>query len=152
MIYDHIRNIASYKGISEKLDKAIDFIVSTDFQNYETGRYEIPDSDLYFMVQRPQLKASIDTKWEAHRKFIDIQYVIKEGEIIGYIPIDQITNWEPFNEEKDVCIAQSDVSGINLPLSSGHFAIFFPQDAHRPCQALDNAKEDLKVVVKVPVS
>ena len=39
-----------------------------------------------------------------------------------------------------------------LPLHAGQFAIFFPQDVHAPCLAMDDQpSEVVKVVVKVSV-
>jgi len=36
-----------------------------------------------------------------------------------------------------------------LPLEAGMFAIFFPQDIHRPCMQIDGPEKVKKVVIKV---
>lgn len=151
MIFDRLENLGQYRGISKWLDTAIDAVQKMDLSTMEVGRYDIAGDDVYCMVQAPALKAAADTKWEAHERYIDIQIALGDGEAIGYAPLARIDGWLPYNAEKDVLLSTSRAAGLLLPMDAGMFAVFFPEDAHRPCEGVGDAAEGHKAVVKVRV-
>lgn len=151
MIYDTLENIALYRGLSPAMDAAIDCIAQTDFASLAPRRYEVDGDAVYYMVQTPALKAREDTKWEIHRRYIDVQIGLKDGEAIGYAPAKTIKNWEAYNGEKDITLSFDVNPGVVLPLNAGTFAIFFPDDAHRPAEKAGENADGFKVVVKVQV-
>jgi YhcH/YjgK/YiaL family protein len=71
-------------------------------------------------------------KFEAHRKYIDIQYVISGKEIMNVAPLKtQKEVLVPYDAEKDIEFLT--VSKIaDFKASPSCFFIFFPDDAHRP--------------------
>ena len=75
--------------------------------------------------------------------------VLEGREIIAYAPVaamDEVT--VPYNPEKDVTFYQG--NGAVMELCDGDFAIYFPQDAHKPCVRPEGAGETVrKAVVKV---
>lgn len=149
MIYDTLKNIARYRGISANMDRAIDLLCSTDFSTLDVGRYEVDGDALYYMVQNPTLKDEEDARYEIHRRYADIQLALTSGETILALPADQIEAWQPFNEEKDVCFSSNSEPGIPLDMRPECFAIFFPQDAHMPNLRGSDERSSRKVVVKV---
>lgn len=151
MIIDRMAHAERYKGISPWLDKALDFMLEADLTAFEDGRYEVEGEHVYFMVQSPALKALKDTKWEIHRRYIDIQIGLTDGENIGYAPVSDIDGWEAYQEEKDVSLSYDAVPGTVFPLRADTFVILFPQDAHRPCERAGKADTGRKVVFKVQV-
>lgn len=151
MIYDAVKRIGQYRGISPWLDVAIDCVERTDFANVVPGRYEVEGDDVYYMVQTPVLKDRADTKWEAHARYIDIQIGLSGGEMIGYLPDEQVDGWAAYDEDKDVKLSNANAPGLLLPLSAGMFTILFPEDAHRPCERAGEVREGLKAVIKVRV-
>ena len=46
---------------------------------------------------------------------------------------------------------RSDVHEIMLPMTDGCYAIFFPEDVHRPCCMMDAPEDVKKIVLKVRV-
>lgn len=151
MIFDKLENAALYRGISARLDRAIDCMLSTDFAAVAVGRYEVDGDDVYYMVQEPALKPREDTKWEVHRRYIDIQLGLSGGEIMGYAPMDSIGGWEDYNGDKDIQLSFAKEAGTPLALERGMFAILFAQDAHRPCERGAQAQTGRKVVFKVRI-
>lgn len=151
MIYDTIDAIGQYKGISRWLDKAIACIETTSFDALELGTYEVDGKNVFYMVQAPELKSERDAKWELHKRYIDIQIGLADGEGIGYMPVAELQGWEDYNEVKDVAKASSGQECVMLPLKRGRFSILFPQDAHQPCVSLKEAVQGKKVVFKVLV-
>lgn len=150
MIYDRLENLGQYRGISRWMDTAITAVQGMDLYAREDGQFAIDGDDVYCMVQSPALKPAAETKWEAHERYIDIQIALVDGEAIGYAPLANIEGWEAYNAEKDARISWSQAEGVVLPMRAGMFAVFFPEDAHRPCVAMGGTQGH-KAVVKVRV-
>jgi YhcH/YjgK/YiaL family protein len=149
MVLDTIKNYKLYGNLSPQIAKALKLAAETDFTNTPDGKYAV-DSDRLYIVQRYKTKPATD-KIEAHRKYIDIQLVVKGPEQIGYEPLHQLKTHTPYNEEKDVefFFADGDITFLNM--TEGSFAIFWPSDAHMPgCQANESG-EVIKVVFKIRI-
>lgn len=132
------------------MDKALEILRTTDFADLEPVSYQV-DEGVFYNVMEPELHAWEDTSWECHRKYIDIQYALTEGEQIAVCPIDRIDDWIKYVETDDYAIAKADAVFTALPMGPEMFAAFFPQDAHRPTWALGERKTVKKVVIKVLV-
>lgn len=150
MIYDTMARIDQYKGISPRLDTALEVLKKLDFTQLKPGKYPVSEG-VYFNVMESQLRPYEQTKWECHRQYIDIQHALEDGEQIAACPLEQVTQWSQYSEEGDSCVSQEDVPCVALPTEIGNFAIFFPGDAHRPCWATAEGKKIKKVVIKVRV-
>ena len=84
---------------------------------------------------------------EAHRKYIDIHYIIDGTEAIGYANIKDLKSITEYNIDGDYQLFGGKVSKIRL--NKGDFCITFPEDAHIPFM---NAEKETKVkrcVVKI---
>jgi len=147
MITDTIRNAADYKGISAGIRKALEYLETTDFSTMAPGRYAIDGDRIYAMVQEYETKPREDSRWEAHRRYTDVQYVVSGIERMGYAPLDSLTVTAPYAEDKDVLRLDGEGSFLTVPART--FAVFFPQDAHLPGLANDAPVRVRKVVVKV---
>lgn len=150
MIYDAMSHIDQYKGISPQLDTALEVLKKTDFAAKEPGSYPVND-DVYYNVMEPTVKPWEDTKWECHRRYIDIQHALVAGEQIAACPLEDVKTWTEYDENGDCCVSAEETPCVALPTDGDNFAIFFPGDAHRPCWAVDGAKPVKKVVIKVRV-
>jgi len=148
MILDKIENREIYTQISPLIKAGLEHIANTDFAAKEPGRYELQGNDLYVLVQKYETVPKEQGKWECHQKYIDIQYIAKGVEQIGYANVEQMSVKTEYNPEKDICIL--DGKGDYLTLTEGSYGIFFPADAHQPKVAPDNITGQVtKVVVKV---
>jgi YhcH/YjgK/YiaL family protein len=149
MILDALANAGLYAFSNPRLVRGFEFLRSRDLTTVPVGRVEI-DSDLLFAsVQEYPTRLPDQCFWEAHRKYIDIQYVIRGTERIGYAPLASLRVAQPYDEAKD--FAKLDGTGDVLRVDAGMFAVFFPHDAHMPCMAADAPAPVRKVVVKVAV-
>jgi len=148
MIYDSIKNILTYKGLSENMDKAIDFLASFDESKYADGRYEIEGDEVFFMVQTNALASREETRFEAHNRYADIQFALTDGEEIGYAVSDTLV-WAEDYPERDIKFTLPIASGVPLSMKKGMFAVFYPHDAHAPGRKESESDSCRKVVVKV---
>lgn len=134
--------------IKDKLNKRIieglNYLSSTDFVNVEDGRHELTDY-MYANIQTYQTKE--DALFEAHRDYIDIQYIISGEEKIGVTDYSNCTEAIAYEKEKDIEFLNGE--GEYYPLKEGEYMILYPQDAHKPSISLNNQSTVRKVVVKV---
>jgi YhcH/YjgK/YiaL family protein len=97
-------------------------------------------------------KAPEEAKYEAHRDYIDIQYLVAGDETIGVAPVGQLRDATPFDAEKDILFFGAPPAALTLRIPPGHFAVFFPEDGHQPMRHGAAPGELHKVVVKIRVS
>ncbi|EDS77756.1 YhcH/YjgK/YiaL family protein [Clostridium massiliodielmoense] len=150
MIIDNFKNAETYCGINKNLDLALRFLKNMDTSNLVLGKKEIPNSDSFYIYQEYTSKPLEDGKWEGHKKYIDIQYILGGCEKMGYCPIENLTPLKPYNPDTDF-ISLTGASDNFFNVSEGNFAIFFPQDGHMPGLAINEIAPIKKLVFKVPV-
>lgn len=150
MITDTIKNRNLYAPISPRIKVALDYLADTDFSRVEPGRYEIDGQNLYVMVQQYDTIPKEQAKWECHRNYIDIQFIVEGVEQIGFSNVENMKILVEYDPVKDIEILTGD--GDYVTLDRGSFGIFFPQDAHQPKVAPDNISGKVKkVVAKVKI-
>ncbi len=149
MIIDSIKNAALYKGTGARIQMALEYLAKTDFEPLAPGRYDIDGGNVYALVQHYRTKPRETGLWEAHRRYIDVQYVAAGIESMGYAPIGNLTVTQPYSSEKDCELFSG--AGDFVTVRAGTFAIFFPGDGHMPCLAAAAPAPVRKVVVKVAV-
>ena len=101
------------------------------------------------LVQANATKAAEGRSLEAHRKFLDIQYVLKGSEVMGWAPIDALEPDGAWNDAKDCGMFKGACECMNIP--AGYCYVVFPEDAHMPGSHLDTPAEYVKLVVKLEV-
>ncbi len=148
MIFDKIENFENYKGLGRVYD-ALKFLAETDFSKVELGRYELDGDNLFYNVQEFETRVDANLS-EAHKKYIDIQYVYGGEELIGWAPITTAEKTLVRENEAGDCWIY-EVETENLILKDKRFAVFYPADLHRPCRAVDKPAMCKKVVVKVKI-
>jgi len=151
MILDILANHAQYSGISPRFARAFAFLQQLP-ADAALGRHEIDGDEVFAIVQQYFTKGLRDTQLEAHRKYIDIQYVLRGREIVYWAPLPLLTNVTmPFDVKADAALFGVIPEIVPLQLQAGQFAILFPADGHAPSCSWDQPAEVRKVVVKVKV-
>lgn len=148
MIIGNKKSILTYKGISENLDKAIDFILKLD-SDAETGRYEIDGDNVSASVSSLFTKELDNVIFEAHKKYIDLHYILKGSEVMGYAPLDDCMPIDEYSEKNDCQFFDGEVNLITV--NEGDFYIVYPFDAHAPGYGCRGSEHYTKVVVKIKV-
>jgi YhcH/YjgK/YiaL family protein len=129
-------------------DKAMAYLKETDLQKIAPGKYPIAGDSLFATVIEGPTKKFENTKWEAHKKYIDIQYIIKGKEKMGKAPVSKAKVLTPYDEGKDVAFYTSN-DGQFFEVEAGTLLIFFPQDAHRTTIKVNGCDADKKIVLKI---
>lgn len=147
MIVDNIKNAEFYYRMGAKFQKAFEFLKNTDLLALENGKYFLDGDDIFAIVQEYQTKIESEGKFEIHRKYIDIQYIVAGQEKLGYVNSDYFISKGDFDEEKDIVFGEG--KGIFVEANEGDFVIFAPQDAHMPSIAASTPEYVKKVVIKI---
>ena len=146
MIVDQLKNAEQYYGFGTGIEAALRYLQQTDFTNVAPERYDIDGDRVYAMVQEYDSKPRAEGFWEAHRKYLDVQYVAAGFEHMGYAAAATLQAGR-YEEDKDFIKLEGD--GEFFLLRKGYFCILAPQDAHMPGMAVGQSAPVKKVVVKV---
>lgn len=148
MIQGTMFDYTRYWGMNSVLPQVFKYITSVDWVKMEPGRHEIAGTDVYINLDINRQKDVSDT-FEAHRKYIDLQFIIDGDEEILYAPLQNLSIHREYNEEKDICLLKG-TEYSTLVLHTNEWVIFYPDDAHAVCQK-HNSETCIKVVAKIPV-
>lgn len=147
MIIDKLNNIDMYKCINDKLCIAKDFLMNLNKDTLSSGKYDIYEDDVFAMVFEYETKNEEEGYWEAHRDFIDIQYVLSGMEKIGYCNIEDLNVCKEYDKETDAVLGYA--NGNFIGMKEGYFMILLPEDAHKPGNIYEEICEVKKIVVKI---
>lgn len=148
MIKDDLRRAKAYYSLSENLKKGFEWIKNNDLKNMPDGRYEI-DENNFANIQSYITKD--DAPYEAHRDYIDIQYMIEGEEFSGRTDLSNCSVVEEYNKEKDIEFLKCNTKEEFYKIQEGEFFVFFPHDAHKPAIKSDKNKNVRKVIVKIHI-
>ena len=149
MLVDQIRHGDAYACLHVGLAQAFAFLASAPLAALAPGRHAITGDRVFALVQDYLTKPPDTGVWEAHRRYIDVQYVVLGTERLGYAPLDRLTVTQPYDAAKDLVLLAGE--GDRVTATAGTFVVFFPHDAHMPGLALGEPSPVRKVVVKVAV-
>lgn len=148
MIIARLKDAQEYYKLGKNMETALKFIENNDFASFENGRHEIDGSNVYAIVQDYETKAISEGKWEAHKKYTDIQCVIKGKENMGWGLLENFSAISKYDQEKDIFFLEGE--GSFDELQEGYFAIITPEYAHMPSISTEKQKAYVKkVVIKV---
>ena len=130
--------------LNNRIIEGLEFLYKTDFSKLTDGRHVISDY-MYVNVETYQTKS--DALYEAHRDYIDIQYIISGEEKIGVTKYSDCTENTPYDKERDIEFLNGE--GEFYPMRTGDYMILYPTDAHKPSISLSEQTTVRKAVVKV---
>ena len=139
------------KANPDEWTAALKFLEENDLATIELGRHDITD-ETFANVQ--EYTSLLEGKYEAHRKYIDIQVVISGNENIFVAPLDKAFNViHEYDETSGDFVLFADANDSKPVLAnSENWVILFPNDAHKPGMAINQPAQIRKVVVKIPVA
>ena len=146
MIVDKLENVARYGEIPEIV---IDFISSLK-TDIESSKYQLNSND-YANVETYNTKLLDSAKFEAHKKYIDIQILLSGRERIYVNDAKNLMVNEKYNAQKDIEFYSNFVGNSDyVTLDGSNFVMLYPHEAHAPQVALNNNPEIVKkVVIKI---
>lgn len=149
MILDTLENANLYRGIHPRIAAALDWLQAADLPALPLGKTVIDGEHLFALTQEYTPKEASLLKYEAHRRYWDVQVVARGSERMGWASLSQMTVSEPYDRERDVAFFRGQGQFVQVP--AGYFTIFSPQDVHMPGVAAEPVEPVRKVVVKVEI-
>lgn len=132
--------------MEQKLARALEIIEDLDWETVECGRYDV-DDELYYMVQEYETKYPEQARYEAHEKYVDIQYIVKGVERMEFAETSKLKVTEKYNPEKDVKFLEEPKVIDASIVEAGDYRIFYPEDAHRPGLCVNNTPAKVKKIL-----
>lgn len=148
MILDLLANRSSYHALHPRLQPAFDWLAAQDWATVADGKLAIAGEHIHAIIESGTTAAPATRRFESHRRYLDIQYVIAGGERMGWCPAAHIAPGEQAGP--DIWFHPEPIVSQQLCVRPGDFAIFAPLEAHKPCCLLGEEPAGFrKCVIKV---
>ena len=144
MILCPFKDLRRYADVIPGLEEAIQTIEK--IENYEPKVYPLSGNNKV-IVQAGTTNPLEGAQLEAHRQFLDVQYILEGHEVMGWAPVDTLTIDGEFNTEHDYALYDGPSTPIAVP--AGYCYVVYPEDAHAPAKHLDAPVDYKKIVVKL---
>ena len=140
------KDLGRYAPIIPGLEEAMEAVAN--LKSLEPATIPLSNGNK-IMVQTGTTKPWAGAELEAHRNYLDIQYVVKGKEVMGWAPVETLTLSGEFNTTKD----KGMYAGHNdtMVIGEGYCYVVFPEDGHAPGKHLDTPNDFVKIVVKLKV-
>ena len=154
MIYGPILARETEQAYAEPVREAICYCRETDFSDMKEGRIQLRGESMIVQICDRVTGAREEKLPEVHRHYAELHFMAEGSEYVGVYP-DKGDNriLEDCLAEKDTLYYQENPQSgeAMLLMIPGSYAIFFPEDVHRPfCQVKEPGRVK-KVVVKIAV-
>ena len=149
MILDQLKNASLYASLSSRIALAFNYLTSTDFSQLALGKYEIDGDKVFAIVNEYETKDASDCVLEAHKKYIDIHYILSGSEAIGTSFLTDQVPTKAYDEQNDYMLFSGETT--HQILTPGLFAVLYPHDIHSPGIHPKEKSFVRKVVMKVMV-
>jgi len=143
MIIDKLTNSSVYYNLGPGIRRALEIACTLD-ADHENGKFIVDGQRLYYTVMEPTVREDCDGLFESHRKYIDVQVILRGTDVVGYTHTDTLTLKEDLGDDADALLYEGSDSLISVP--TGSFYIAYPQDAHKP-NIVSSDKTPLKKAV-----
>ncbi len=152
MILDRLDNWKLYFQEGTLIARGFDFLQRDLDLSLPDGRIDIDGDRIYAVLATYETRTPEQCRFEVHRRYLDIQYLVEGSEVIGWSALDQLKVSESYDVEKDVEFLDWPTRCTSLEVYRGQFAVFFPDDGHAPGLRCGDVKSVRKVVVKILAS
>lgn len=152
MIFDKMSNANKYIDQYKDMELVSKFADEFAEKNLEDGTYELDGKRVFAMIQSYRSKQqTAEMMFEAHRDYIDVQYIVQGIEKIRYANLDEVNLVEEhYSKGKDIAFYEGD-SKCDFVLTKGTFLLLDPSDAHLPGLCSEKECFVRKIVFKIHV-
>lgn len=151
MVIGNINGDLQNNQLCQSIKKCLAFAKKNKMNTWKAGSYCLDEKGIRLNINEytTSPRTSLQTKFEAHKKYMDLQLILVGRECADFGKVSEMERGE-YEESRDFMEVYGHRIGT-VVLSEGDFIICYPEDAH--CTAITD-EEDLKVkkaVFKIPV-
>lgn len=151
MLYSKIGLLNEYDLDSPKFKTAFSFLQNTNLEKLQEGWIQL-DNNVRVSVQRYTSFKWDDNKFETHKNFLDLQYVISGEELCAVCHKEDLGPiYTPYDEQKDIAFYEDPRDYSSIILKARDLVILTPDDPHKPRCSIGFPLEIRKIVIKIPV-
>ena len=148
MVYDSIENAKLYENLHKDFKKAFEFL--STYKDMPSKKVIIDGDNVYATVNNDYKMKDIDnTRYEAHKKYIDIQYIIKGTEYFGIQNVEGLEENIKYDEAKDIAFYNGKEGNL-FKFTEKQFVIIYPHEAHLPARKFIDEQVS-RIIVKVKI-
>lgn len=151
MIQDLLENANVYAGLPTAFATAFAWI-REHAATAPLGKHPVDGDTVFAIVEEYETRPPDAVQFEAHRLRADIQTVLSGEEEIAVTPKIHLTTSTPYEPTRDIEFFQDapHAAPSRIRMRPSEFAIFLPQDAHKPgCAPSTGSGKVRKVVMKI---
>jgi len=130
MITDNIDQLKRYAV--PKTEAILKFIAEHDCAHLPDGEIEIEGRQLFVRIMSYTPKPAIENRFETHQINADLQFVVTGAEIMQIARINELTPLTDYDSKGDYQFFKTSSPTTDLIIRAGEFAVFYPNQAHRP--------------------
>lgn len=133
LIFDTHDNLHNYAALFRGVDPQPLFQWLKACRDTSPGeQVDFVGKKLFAKTLREDTAAREARRWETHREYVDLQYVVGGGEIIEWAAAAKLTADAGYDEKTDLQFYAPAAPDESLVMSEGFFVFLFPPDGHKP--------------------
>ncbi|MBS6503027.1 MAG: YhcH/YjgK/YiaL family protein [Clostridium sp.] len=149
MIIDNIQNIHNYKSFSI-IYGILEELAKFNIEDMPNSTIVYEEDKIFANQISLTSKPEYECMFEAHKKYIDVHYILEGIEGISTSSINKLEVQTPYNNEKDIAFYNGDADGTYY-LNPGDFMICWPNDAHKVAIMKNSPSKIKKIVCKISI-
>lgn len=150
MIFSNIKYENKDLNHLDYFKKFKDFVLNNDLSKFEKGVHEIDGQDFFLNIVEYDSKDEEERFWEAHRKYLDIHFMIHGCERIKLSFIDNM-KIKDYDEENDFLSFENGEINSHFDLYPGDFLICYKEDVHMTALKIKNKESVKKGIFKIRI-
>ena len=149
MVFGNIRDLKDYGYLEEEVLKCFAYAKEHDLLSYEKGSHEIEGDNLFVNIVEYETTTPENRFWEAHKKYLDLHFMLKGPEQIDVNFIDNMEQKE-FVDKDDFLPLEGEANS-HVVLTEGDFLLCYPKDAHRTAVQVNTPAVIKKAIFKIKI-
>lgn len=152
MIHGHIMAKETERAYAAPIREAIRYCREKDVSGIGESRFFLKGENMIAQICDRVTEAKEKKLPEVHRRYAELQFMAEGTELIGYYPdLGDNQILQDCLEEKDTLYYRENPSAQEdmLLMTPGTYAVFFPEDVHRPFCQVNQPERVKKIVIKI---
>ena len=149
MVFGNIRDLKDYGYLEAEVLKCFEYAKNHDLLSYEKGSHEIEGDNLFVNIVEYETTTPENRFWEAHKKYLDLHFMLKGPEQIDVNFIDNMEQKE-FVDKDDFLPLEGEANS-HVVLTEGDFLLCYPKDAHRTAVQVNTPAVIKEAIFKIKI-